>query len=141
MGDLFVDYDPSDEFRLLQPAAMLLYYLNEIYVGLYLPVDFLRDLLYSLYRYVGEMFLGDDDSFTIHRSHGYLSECGVVLVGYRDRKFVEDLDRLLGRLLVAVHNDCWVDILVKEFLGLFQKLARQQNSGGRPVTHLVVLRF
>ena len=96
-------------------------------------------MLYRLYRNVGEVFFGDDDSFTVHGSHGYLSECGVVLVGYRDRYFVKDLDRFLGGLLVAVHNDCWVDILVEEFLGLFQKLARQQNGGGRPVAHFIVL--
>ena len=34
MGDLLVDYDPFDEFRLLQPAAVFLYYLDEINIGL-----------------------------------------------------------------------------------------------------------
>src|SRR5919108_2586048 len=83
--NFLVYHNPFDKLCLLQAAAVLLYDLDQINVGLDFAVYLLGYLLDCLDRDVGEVFLRDHYAFAVHRGHGYLSKGCVILVGDRYR--------------------------------------------------------
>src|SRR5437660_397157 len=101
---------------------MFLYNLDYINVGLDFSVYPVRNLLDCLNGDVGEMFLRYNYPLAVHRGHGHLTEGCIILLCNREREFIQNLNRLLGRFLVTIDDDSRMDVFVEEFLGTFQQL-------------------
>ncbi len=139
MHPLLVHDDPLDHLAVRDAATCLLLDLDVLHIDLELAILLLGHHLDGLDSEVREELPLTADALPGHGGPGDLLEHFHVVGSDLDRNGIKDLHGLVRRHAVTAGNDCGVDVLLDEALGLLQQLTGEYDGRGRPVPALIVL--
>src|SRR6266540_1784441 len=122
MDDLLVDYHTIDKLGVQETLSLLLYQLNIVDICHKRISSFLNDPVNSLNRDLCKMFCCSAETLTVHSCHGHFSKSLRIFQVNSLRNLVQNLSGLFSRLLVTCVYYGWMNTLIKQQLGPFQKL-------------------